>query len=170
MKQSKGAKSYLVPILCAVFALLLGAMAFALLRSPAREIGEFTPPPFEENAVSGVPDVPDDLGYSAPYKEGMSYRFSICGNVMTEGTDAVVYLTNPSDGEVWMKVRILDSKGKILGESGLIKPGEYVRSVALSYAPAAGTEIKLKIMGYEPETYYSAGSATLNTVIGGNAE
>lgn len=154
-----------VPILGAVLAVLAVVMIVALCL-PKSTTEAFTPPPFDGNAVSGVPEVAAELGYSSPYKEGMSYRFSICGNVTLEGSDAVVYLTNPAENNVWLKVRILDADGKALGDSGIIKPGEYVRSVSLSSVPAAGTKIKLKIMGYEPDTYHSAGSATLNTAIG----
>ena len=155
-----------VPILGAVLAVLAVIMIVALCL-PRSTTADFTPPPFEENAVTGTPEVPEGLGYSAPYKEGMAYRFSVCGNVTVEGSDAVVYLTNPAENNVWIKVRILDEDGKAIGESGLIRPGEYVRAVSLSSVPSAGTKIKLKIMGYEPETYQSAGSATLNTSIGG---
>ena len=100
------------------------------------------------------------------YKEGMTYRFSVCGNVMTEGNEAVVYLTKPAENEVWIKLRVLDENRNVLGETGLIKPGEYVKSVTLNTVPAEGTKISLKIMGYEQETYTSAGSATLNTTMG----
>ena len=155
-----------VPILGAVLAVLAVGMIVSLCLTKNRT-AEFSPPPFDENAVSGVPDVPEELGYSSPYKEGMSYRFSVCGNVTAEGENAVVYLTNPAENEVWLKLRVLDEDGKTLGETGLIKPGEYVRCVTLSPVPAAGTGIKLKIMGYEPETYQSAGAATLGTTMAG---
>ena len=167
--KTENKKSKTVPVLGAVLAVLAVAMIAALCL-PRSGIADFIPPPFEQNAVSGVPEVAEALGYSSPYKEGMSYRFSVCGNVKTEGSDAVVYLTNPAENNVWLKVRILDADGKALGDSGIIKPGEYVRSVSLSSVPAAGTKIKLKIMGYEPDTYHSAGSATLNTVMGGAAQ
>ena len=49
-----------------------------------------------------------------------------------------------------------------MGETGLIKPGEYVKNVTLSKTLDAGEKIKLKIMGYETETYESAGSVSLN--------
>lgn len=75
----------------------------------------------------------------------------------------MVYLTNPAENTVWLKLRVLDTNGSILGETGLLRPGEYVRTVALSAAPTPGTSITLKIMGYEPDTYLSAGSATLST-------
>ena len=160
----------IVPILGAVLAVLAVGMIVVLCLPKSKGTAEFTPPPFDENAVSGIPEVTEELGYSSPYKEGMAYRFSVCGNVMTEGSDAVVYLTNPAENEVWLKLRVLDGNGRILGETGLIRPGEYVRCVALSAIPPAGTKIILKIMGYEPETYISAGSAKLNTTMGGASE
>ena len=164
--KTENKKSKTVPILGAVLAVLVVGMIVALCLPRSTE-ADFTPPPFEQNAVSGVPEVPEELGYSAPYKEGMAYRFSVCGNVTVEGENAVVYLTNPAENEVWLKLRVLDEKGNTLGETGLIKPGEYVRCVSLSAVPSAGTKIILKIMGYEPETYHSAGSATLSTTMEG---
>lgn len=157
-----------VPVLGATLAVLVVVMIVALCL-PKKGAEKFTPPPFEENAVTGVPEVAEELGYSSPYKEGMAYCFSVCGNVTAEGKDAVVYLTNPKENEVWLKLRVLDEDGKTLGETGLIRPGEYVRCVTLSTVPPAGTKIILKIMGYEPETYTSAGSATLGTIMGGAA-
>lgn len=170
MKSVKADKAgRIVPILGAVLAVLAIGMIVALCLPNRRET-EFTPPPFAENAESGVPEVPEALGYSSPYKDGMAYRFSVCGNVTIEGRDAVVYLTNPVENTVWLKLRVLDENGKTLGETGLIRPGEYVRCVTLTSVPAASAKIKLKIMGYEPDTYLSAGSATLNTVIGASGD
>lgn len=167
-KTGKTAKkrSRAVPILGAVLAVLAVIMTIALCL-PQGNTAEFTPPPFEESAVSGVPEVPEALGYSSPYREGMAYRFSVCGNVTPEGSSAVVYLTNPAENEVWLKLRLLDESGRTLGETGLLRPGEYVRCVVLSSVPSAGTKITLRIMGYEPETYHSAGSVTLSTTMGG---
>lgn len=159
-----------VPVLCGVFAVVLIVMSAALYFGGKQDTAEFTPPPFEPAAVSGVPEVPESLGYISPYQEGMGYRFSVCGNVVMEGNAAAVYLTNPAENEVWLKLRVLDENGNILGETGLIRPGEYVKDVALTENLTAGTKIKLKIMGYEPETYFSAGSATLNTAIGDVAQ
>ena len=150
-----------------MLAIALAVMAAALVFGRKHKTAEFAPPPFDATAVAGVPEVPENLGYISPYRDGMGYRFSVCGNVVLEGSNAAVYLTNPAENEVWLKLRVWDEKGNILGETGLIRPGEYVKDVALTENLTAGTKIKLKIMGYEPETYFSAGSATLNTAIGG---
>ena len=159
-----------VPVLCGVLAIALAVMAAALFLGGKQGTAEFTQPPFDAAAISGVPEVPESLGYISPYQEGMGYRFSVCGNVVMEGNAATVYLTNPEENDVWLKLRVLDENDNILGETGLIRPGEYVKDVALTENRTAGTKIKLKIMGYEPETYFSAGSATLNTTIGGTSQ
>ena len=85
---------------------------------------------------------------------------------MIEKDDAAdVYFTNSEKFDVWLKLRVLTADGTLLGETGLIRPGEYVKSVSLTSEVEDGTAIKLKIMAYEPDTYYSAGSITLNTIL-----
>lgn len=168
MYKRKNLQKVLLSILAVCFAAALAVMIFALSR-PQKE-AEFSPPPFDSTAQQGVPNVAEELGYSSPYKEGMSYRFSVCGNVSMEGEKAVVYLTNDAENEVWIKLRVYDESGEMLGETGLIKPNEYVKYVTLSKALPIGTTVKLKIMGYEPQTYHSAGAAALNTKIGGQSD
>lgn len=161
--KSKPQKQNLMPIyiLATVTAVMLIVM-FAVLNIPQKKvIGDFVPPDFDSTAIQGIPEVPKELGYSSPYQPGMAYRFSVCFKVKLSGKMATVYLTNNADNEVYLKLRILDSKGKILGETGLIKPGEYVKDVELSKALAVGTPIKLKIMSYEPDTYNSMGSVSI---------
>lgn len=143
----------------AICVLSLIVMIFALTgQKKPQAAGEFTPPPFDSTAVVGTPDVPDGLGYSE--LDCQVYKVSLCGKLNASGD---IWLTNPETNEVWLKVRVLDEKGNILGETGLVRPGEYVRTVALTTIPKSGTPITLKIMAYEPNTYYSAGAASLNT-------
>lgn len=125
----------------------------------------FTPPPFDAAAQNGTPTVPDGLGYNEVYKEGMAYRASICGEIrIDEQGKAKVYLTNPESNTLWIKLRILDEAGKTLGETGLIKPGQYLEEVTFQTLPNSGDKIVLKLMSYQPETYYSGGSVSLTTV------
>lgn len=166
-KQIKKKKDYTVPILGGVFAAVLILMVVVLCIPKEAEKGEFVPPAFDSAAVTGTPEVDEALGYTELYQDGMAYRVSVCGVVTMDGKDAVVYFTNAESNEKYLKLRVLDAVGNILGESGLLKPGEYVKSVELTEKLAAGTKIKLKIMGYEPEDYSSAGSVSLNVTVGG---
>ena len=163
MHKKRDEKKIFALLLCAA-ALSVAAMIAALSLTGGND-AEFVPPPFESEAVVGMPNVPDGLGYSELWQEGMTYRFYVCGNVVMDGADAVVYFTNPSVNDAWLKLRVLDKNGKILGETGLIKPGEYVENVTLCRDLEEGTAIVLKIMGYEPETYHSVGAVSLKTSI-----
>ena len=153
------------PLILAVSicALSLMVMLFALTWQTEPVKGEFTPPPFDPAAVSGTPAVPNGLGWQE--LDAKVYKVGICGKFIPDGNTADVWLTNPVSNTVWLKVRVLDENGNTLGETGLIKPGEYVQSVTLDAVPKTGEPITLKIMAYEPETYCSAGAVSLNTKI-----
>ena len=154
---------FLIPSLLVLCALSLLGMTAALLAPVQTEQPNFTPPPFEENAHSGTPQVPDGLGWSE--LDAQAYKASVCGKAVVENGQMQIFLTNPQTNEVWLKLRVMDEDGNVLGETGLIKPGEYVQAVQLSETPPQGSVVRLKLMGYEPETYYSAGAVTLNTTI-----
>lgn len=159
-----GIKKITVPVLAAVCLLSVAVMIFTLC-NPKQQAAEFVPPPFDSSAVAGVPDPPQDLGWSEIYQDGMSYKTGICGNVIVYDNKADVYFFNDASNTVWLKLRVLDEQGNILGETGLVKPNEYVQAVSFSQTPDDGEKVQLKIMAYAPETYYSEGPITLNTSV-----
>ena len=162
MKKQK--KNYILPLAAVLCVLSLAVMVFVLTRQEVQtEMGEFTPPPFDAAAVIGSPSVPDGLGWQE--LDAQAYIVGICGKFIPNGNTADVWLTNPVSNTVWLKVRVLDENGNTLGETGLIKPGEYVQSVTLDTVPKTGKPIVLKIMAYQPDTYYSEGAVSLNTTI-----
>ena len=165
-KQPRKAGPAPVYILGGLTVLSLIVMIVVLVATGNPSQGEFVPPAFDSLAVRGVPEVPEELQYSSPYREGMAYRFSVCANVKMDGSKAVVYFTNAEENSVYLKLRVLDEDGNILGETGLLKPGEYVEGVELGETFSARTTISLKIMSYEPDTYMSEGSVVLKTTIG----
>lgn len=124
---------------------------------------EFTPPPFEAAAQTGTPEVPEELGWGEV--DAQLFKAWVCGKLIPEGDSVDIWLTNPEDSGVWLKLRALDADGNLLGETGLLRPGEYVRSVALETVPPEGTTLYLKLMTYEPDTYHSAGATKIETKI-----
>lgn len=158
MKQQKR------PLMAAAILCILSVAAMCIaLTLTGGEVtrAPFVPPAFEPSAVAGSPAVPDRLGWSEV--DARLFRASVCGVFTVADGQAQVYLTNPADSTVWLKLRVLDGDGNILGETGLLRPGEYVQAVTLSRTPRTGEAIGLKLMAYEPDTYLSAGSAVLNT-------
>lgn len=164
MQKKAKKKNYILPLAAVLCLVSLIMMAVALC-SPRTEHGDFVPPSFDTAAVVGTPTVPDNLGWQE--LDAKAYTVGVCGKFVTDGNTADVWLYNPNSNSVWLKVRVLDAKGNTLGETGLVKPGEYVQSVTLDTVPKMGTAITLKLMAYEPDTYKSAGAVELNTTASG---
>ena len=164
MKRKKNIPLMIAALLCI---LSLAVMTMALVISAGKtEPLSFTPPPFDADAVQGMPDVPENLGWGEV--DAQVYKAYVCGVVIPNGDTADTWFTNPESNAVWLKLRVLDSEGNVIGETGIIKPGEYVQTVTFTEVPREADAIALKLMAYEPETYYSAGSATLTTAAGGS--
>jgi hypothetical protein len=159
----KGEMTVKRSILCILLVLLtLGACLVGCEKEP--QMGPFVPPAFDANAVQGTPTVDEALGWNELDVNGV-YQVSVCGVVKPVDGKADIYLTNPAKNNVWLKVRLTDAQGKtVYAETGLIKPGEYLKTVSFDTIPKNGEKISMKIMTYEPDTYYSGGAVALNTV------
>lgn len=148
-------------ILCAVSCLSVTVMIFTVI-STLKDKETFTPPAFDSAAMTGMPEVPESLGYS-PLEVEQFFMAYVCGKLTVNGSNVDVYFTSPETNEVWLLLRVTDEKGKILGETGIIRPGEYVKTLRLKTVPDKETNVKLKIIAFQPETYISMGTVGLNT-------
>lgn len=165
MIKNKNIPLVLAGVVCSVSLIVMFAV---LMKTPQSKQLPFIPPSFEENAILGTPNVPDGLGWGEV--DAQVYKASVCGVISIDGNTADIWFANPDSNSVWLKLRVLDSEGNILGETGIIKPGEYVQTITFVQIPEVGDTIGLKIMAYEPETYYSAGSAVLTTTVTGGGK
>lgn len=138
---------------------LIVLATLALTKAPDVIISDFEAPPFDEGAVLGIPEEATARGnYHEANVEGC-YSFSICGTPAYENGRLYTYFASHGDNEVWLLIKLYGTDGTELGKSGLIRPGECIPSVALSATPT-GAEVRVKIFSYEPETYFSRGSAS----------
>lgn len=154
-------KTYRMLILSLLICIIsVAIMIVALLKGP-RQIVLFTPPPFEATAVAGLPELTEEDGYK-PIDANV-YKFSICGELYLTESHTDIWLTNDKENSVWLKAVLKDEADNVLGETGLIRPGEYVRALNLTSVPTDSCDVKLIIMGYEPDTYYSMGNVSLYT-------
>lgn len=152
-------------ILCLVtFVAMLVSLRFSQKRTV-----DFIPPDFDDSAQSGKPNISDSAASLENSEwqilDAQAFHVGICGKFCPHETGADVWLYNEESNDVWLKLRVCDENGQIIGETGLIKPNEYVRSVNLTAVPQIGATVELKFMAYEPDTYYSAGAATLRTIV-----
>lgn len=143
-----------------VFALLVGALVMLPAVVGGRTVpGEFVAPDFDPAAEAGIPEVAEPERQFSWLQMGDHIRLALCGSPRVTEQGIELYLTSDSTNVAWLLVKIYDENGSELGRSGLIRPGEYVQAVAAEEA-VPGTAITVKILSYEPETYYSLGSAT----------
>lgn len=165
-KKQNNKPLYIAGAVCAVCVLFM-LVAFVMPRQTTK--GEFMPPPFAASAEEGIPAVSSELGWYTPQADGLSFKVSVCGEVIMKDGKADIYLTNYESNDVWLMARIMDENGNVLAKSGIIRPGEYVQTIEFDKLPQNGQTIYYKVMAYEPDTYYSAGSITLEAVaqIGG---
>ena len=163
-QNTTGNNVIIILALIAIVSLIVMIIALCMPKKNA-ELMPFVPPEFDKNAILGTPEVPDNYGYDVLYQEGMSFKVGLCGIVKIQGSLADIYFTNISDNSLWLKVRIYDEMGDVIGETGIIKPGEYVKAVQLSTAISKDSKIQIKIMSYEPETYHSGGAIVMTPMI-----
>ena len=120
-------------VLCAVtLAIMIATLAYP-------KNAPFVPPPFEPNAVQGDPDPPESFAYSSLWQTGMNFTSGLCQlaplNLTEQGIEMTLHFTNPSENRVWMKARILDANGDVLGETGLLRPGDVILTNGGAYPP-----------------------------------
>lgn len=158
--------NHIILILSLLCILSVSLMIVGLCNSEKGK-AEFVPPQFDEMVKQGIPPINETerLGWAEICQEGMPYKTAVCGNILIVDGNAFIYLTNYAENNAWLKLRVLDDEGSIVAETGLAKPGEYIEKVRFSRSMKTGDKIKLKIMAYEPETYYSVGSVVLNTTV-----
>jgi hypothetical protein len=158
---------YAIIAVAVVCVLSVGAMIFALIHF-APEKQPFIPPEFDAAAVEGVVQETDELkilGWSKVEAEALPYVARICGRILIKDQKADLWFYNEPESEAWLKLRITDGEGIIIAETGLIKPGQYLQTVEFNRPLADDEKVAMKIMGYEPETYMSAGAVTLKTTV-----
>lgn len=152
----------------AIATVLLAAVSAAAIYVTSWSPGQsgFTPPPFEENAVAGTPgDLDKALHYDAlTVSDGFSV--SLCASpTVDDNGQALLYFTSGENNAFFVRLLVLSEKGRQLGATGLLRAGEYVAFVRLAPPPKDGETLTLKILSYEPDTYYSMGSASARVAI-----
>lgn len=148
----------IVSILSALPAVILAAAAVIYSGGRAKSPTEpFKAPPFEAQAAEGVPDT--GRGDYRELKISEDFIISLCTELNLENGGAEIYFTSHKENSAYLRLMLSDSAGNELFSSGLIKPGEYLKTAELKSIPSQSGKITAKILSYEPGTYYSAGTA-----------
>ena len=144
-----------------VFILLIAVLLIGKDKDKSNIIaGSFSPPDFDKAAVVGTPIEAKSMSNYGTLNIAKGFIVSMCSSLSNINEKAEIWFTSNADNSVWVKLCIFDTDGNLLGESGLLKPGEYVQYIDIKNVPTNSEYVVAKILSYEPDTYYSLGSAT----------
>lgn len=150
-------------ITVSIFAALLIIAIIAIIavagadKSPT--VLDFVPPPFDENVKTGIPDpLPDSFGTLSISPE-LVVGLCALPKINDEEMQIGIFLTSHADNYCNIRLLVYAENGELLGESGLIKPGDHLPALELSSIPESGKPLRAVILSFEPDTYYSMGSA-----------
>lgn len=153
----------IILIVSVVLAAVISACIF-VSEKQKNTLAEFVPPSFDNAFIEGVPvDVPDSAVYKTlNIRQG--YTIGTATRINIEKEKGVFYFTNFADNDFYIKLVLYNEKNEFVGESGLIKPGGYLRNVKLDTGKIS-KEINIKILTYEKNTFYSCGTASVKVSV-----
>ncbi len=117
-------------------------------------------PDFESGVVSGVPEVGKEYAFST-LTISDEYQVQLCGVPKLDGKMLHLNLTNPKGNNVWFRAEVLNANGDIIGSTGVIKTNEYLPAIELAQVIDKDDKITVRIVGYTPHMWYSAGNVNL---------
>lgn len=146
-KKKIGILTSLVIILCT--GLAFGYICFA------RGERVFLPPQREASAKEGLPEKLTNY-QELPVREG--YMVGLDTNPVFKDGKLYLNVVNKEDNTVWFVVRLYKGDKRI-GETGILRQGEYAESISCNKTLMSGEEVLVQIAAYEPDTYHSQGVA-----------
>ena len=156
----KGQKRIIAVLAALLVIVLVGVFIGLLTQDPIR--GEFVPPTFEENAKTEFSAPIDEKAAYTPFSIPNEFMGALCANVFVKDGKAELYFTSFEGNAVWARVILYNENGKAIGESGLIQAGEHIDAIPLSKIPRNNSKLSVKVLLYEPDTYFSRGSCSLS--------
>lgn len=149
-------------IIIAIIICALSIIAFVFAFLSYNKSKTFVKPKFEINVKKGIPEIKEKETFKE-FEVSENYIVYMNGETKLKDNKLNVYFTSKDTNEIYVKLRVLKDN-EVVGETGLLHPGEYVEYVKVK-SLKKNDKITLKIMGYEKDTYYSAGAMTLNTKV-----
>ena len=151
-----------ITIILSVILLIL-IILIILLSVSIKNKSTFKKPEFDKNAIENISS---ELDYQSKIiKVTDNYSLYIEPEPIINDKSLIINLISLETNNIWLKVRVL-KEDEVVAETGLIKPGQYLEKVKLEKQLDVNDEIIYMVMGYEKDSYLSAGSIKLNTRIG----
>lgn len=148
-------------LICAVIAVIV----VLIVKMNQTVQGDFVKPEFDSSATVADMDYLSSIQSFSKYYANDDFGVAVVGEVYLINDKYQLYFCSLDINKNYLLVRIYDESGEVLlGQSGLVKPGECVEYVDAIAVPKNSDEtITVKVLTYEPETYLSQGTFTIST-------
>lgn len=148
-----------VKVLAIVALFSVFAMGLVWIFWPTKPVPPFVPPTHDEGAVLGTPTPDKQYGYAqGPLND--YYDFFVATKPRLVNGEILLFFTNPEKNDALLRVKLYNGD-ELIAESGYLNPGEYLEAISAPEA-VAGSTIRIKVMSYEPETWYSIGACSMS--------
>lgn len=156
----------LIMIFSAVLILAVIAVVVVLIVKMNQTVkGDFVKPEFDSSAIVADMDYLSSIQSFSTLQATSDLGVALMSDVYLNDNKYQLYFCSLDTNKDYLLVRIYDETGEVLlGQSGLVKPGECVQYVDAISVPKDSENIKIKVLTYEPETYLSQGTFSLNTI------
>ena len=148
-----------------VFVIIIIVISLIIFLNSLSKKSGFIIPKIETNAIEGKPN---NIKKKCIYQEAKvndEYIVYLCAYPLLEERTLNIYFTSSEVNKGLIKVKVLDSENKVIGETGLINPDSYIKDISLNKDLKDKERITLRIMNYEKETYYSLGEIKLDLLV-----
>lgn len=157
-----GRKNRIIAITIIFVLLILSAILFLCTMFHTYE-----PPKIASEQIEGIPKPDEGFLYDNIQSE-FGYTFGIAVNLYQQEDGSVyIYLFNPENSSLYMNCEIIDSDtGEVLYKSNVVESGHYIEKIEKnSKVKNMVYNVEVKVHAYEMETWYSAGTTTMEMIL-----
>lgn len=145
-------------LLIIIISILIAILLFVLFNDD-----KYNKPHFDKNAIKGIPLIENNYYQQIDVTDG--YSFKLYNDLSIKNNKLNLYFTSLDTNKYYLKLRIYDlSNNTIIAETGLLKPGYYLKNIEISNIKSE-KDVIIKVMSYNPDTYFSEGVVNLKSVI-----
>lgn len=158
-------KIILVLVGLVTIAAIVATVIFVSNKDSIKRVEEFKVPDYDTSAIEGSPEVTDDSLSYTPMNidEGLSVK--MCATPRVEDGKLVLFLTSLKENTALINLRVFDKDKNFICETGIIKPGFYLKDVEIPDNVDLNEVVRLQILGYEPGTFYSKGTTRMGLML-----
>ncbi len=161
----KNQKIILVIVGILVIAAIVGAAIFISNKDSIKRVEAFKVPDYNTSAIEGMPEVTDGSLSYTDIKIEDGALIKLCATPRLEDGKLILFFTSLKENTALINVRVFDQDKNFVCESGIIKPGFYLKDIDIPSDANVKEMVRLQILGYEQGTFHSIGTTRMSLIL-----